>query len=294
MAFHLRLVGGCVLERQAAPVPLGKRSNALLAYLALEGITARGTIATLLWNETDEERARASLRQEIYRINQIGEIILNDRHHVWLASTVEHDLEQFNTLEGEFAAGLTLDELEFEAWLDGARALLRDKRSAFLEVEVRRLTLARAWRDAMLMARRVLSFDRFAEKSHRDYIRLAYLADDRVAVRTAILELRRVLREELGTIPESETVQLIEAVEQGRLPKPDAPQNRRIPMTVLRPPKLAGSRAWQALVGGVTRGKAMFISGELGSGKTRLLSELAASRSALGAKVLELTLQLPF
>ncbi|MEY4530355.1 MAG: hypothetical protein RLZZ156_1076, partial [Deinococcota bacterium] len=37
MAFHLRLVGGCVLERQAAPVPLGKRSNALLAYLALEG-----------------------------------------------------------------------------------------------------------------------------------------------------------------------------------------------------------------------------------------------------------------
>ena len=288
MAFHLRLVGGCVLERQAAPVPLGKRSNALLAYLALEGITARGTIATLLWNETDEERARASLRQEIYRINQIGEIILNDRHHVWLASTVEHDLEQFNTLEGEFAAGLTLDELEFEAWLDGARALLRDKRSAFLEVEVRRLTLARAWRDAMLMARRVLSFDRFAEKSHRDYIRLAYLADDRVAVRTAILELRRVLREELGTIPESETVQLIEAVEQGRLPKPDAPQNRRIPMTVLRPPKLAGSRAWQALVGGVTRGKAMFISGELGSGKTRLLSELAASRSALGAKVLEL------
>jgi DNA-binding SARP family transcriptional activator len=288
MTFRLRLVGACVLEREAAPVALGKRSNALLAYLALEGITARGTIATLLWNETDEERARASLRQEIYRINQIGEIILNDRHHVWLASGVEHDLDQFNTLEGEFAAGLALDELEFEAWLDGARALLRDKRSAFLELEVRRLTLARDWRDAMLMARRVLSLDRFSEKSHRDYIRLAYLADDRVAVRTAILELRRVLREELGTIPESETTQLIEAVEQGRLPKPDAPQGRRIPMTVLRPPKLAGSRAWQALVGGVTRGKAMFISGELGSGKTRLLSELAASRSALGAKVLEL------
>jgi DNA-binding SARP family transcriptional activator/tetratricopeptide (TPR) repeat protein len=288
MAFYLHLVGACVLEREAVPVSLGKRSNALLAYLALEGITARGTIATLLWNETDEERARASLRQEVYRINQIGEIVLNDRHHVWLANSVEHDLDLFNSLEGEFASGLTLDELEFEAWLDGARALLRDKRSAFLEAEVRRLSLSRDWRDAMLMARRVLSLDRFSESAHRDYIRLAYLADDRVAVRAAILDLRRVLREELAMLPEAETTQLIQAVEQGRLPKPDAPQARRIPMTVLRPPKLAGSRAWQALIGGVTRGKAMFVSGELGSGKTRLLSELAASRSALGAKVLEL------
>ncbi len=288
MVYDLHLVGACVLERESVPVPLGKRSNALLAYLALEGVTSRGTIATLLWNETDEERARASLRQEVYRINQVGEIVLNDRHHVWLAPGVQHDLEQFNSLEGEFAAGLTLDELEFEAWLDGARALLRDKRSAYLESEVRRLSLARQWREAMLVARQALALDRFAENLHRDYIRLAYLADDRMAVRTAILELRRVLREELSTLPEAETSSLIQAIEEGRLPKPDAPQNRRIPMTVLRPPKLAGSRAWQALVSGVTRGKAMFISGELGSGKTRLLSELAASRSALGAKVLEL------
>jgi DNA-binding SARP family transcriptional activator/RecA/RadA recombinase len=288
MAYHLHLVGACVLERESVPVALGKRAHALLSYLALEGITARGTIAMLLWNETDEERARASLRQEVYRINQIGEIILNDRHHVWLAPGVTHDLDEFSQLEGEFVAGLTVNELEFEAWLDGARALLRDKRSAYLESEMRRLSTARAWRDAMLMARRVLSLDRFLESSHREYIRLAYLADDRVAVRSAILELRRVLREELGVLPEAETTQLIEAVEQGRLAKPDAPAARRIPMTVLRPPKLAGSRAWQTLVGGVTRGKAIFISGELGSGKTRLLSELAASRSAMGAKILEL------
>ncbi len=286
--YRLRLVGACVLERDTLPVPLGKRSSALLAYLALEGVTARSTIATLLWNETDEERARANLRQEVYRMNQAGEVILNDRHNVWLSPSVTLDLEQFNAEEGEFAAGLTLDELEFESWLEGARALLRDKRSAFLESEVRRFSAKREWREAMLMARRALAVDRFAENLHRDYIRLAHLADDRAAVRSAILELRTVLREELSTVPEPETMQLIEAIEQGRLAKPDGSQERRIPMNVLRPPKLAGSRAWQALVGGVTRGKAMLIAGELGSGKTRLLSELAASRSALGAKVLEL------
>ena len=284
--YQLHLVGACVLGRESVPVPLGKRSNALLAYLALEGITARSTIAALLWNETDEERSRASLRQEVYRINQVAEVVLNDRHNLWLAPDVQHNLEQFNVLEGEFAAGLQLDELEFEAWLEGARALLRDKRSAFLESEVRRLSLARQWREAMLVARRALSLDYLGENLHRDYIRLAYLADDRAAVRNAILELRRVLREELAVMPEAETRELLEAIEQGRLPKGDTP--RQIPMNVLRPPKLAGSRAWQALVSGVTRGKAMFIVGELGSGKTRLLSELAASRSALGAKVLEL------
>ncbi len=286
--FHLHLVGACVLERDGVPVALGKRSSALLAHLALEGITARSTIATLLWNENDEERARASLRQEVYRINQVGDIIENDRHNIWLAGHITHDLEQFNALEGEFAAGLTVDELEFEAWLEGARALLRDRRAAFLESEVRRLTTARAWRDAMLMARRALSLDRLSEAAHREYLRLAYLADDRGAVRQAILDVRKVLREELGVMPDPETVQLIEAIEQGRLPKPDAGTQRSIPMNVLRPPKLAGSRAWQALVGGVTRGKAMLIVGDMGSGKTRLLSELAASRSALGARVLEL------
>jgi DNA-binding SARP family transcriptional activator/RecA/RadA recombinase len=284
----LHLVGACVLERDGLPVPLGKRSNALLAYIALEGITARGTIASLLWNETDEERARASLRQEIYRINQNGDIVQNDRHNVWLANTVQHDLDRFNTLEGEFAAGLNLDELEFEGWLEGARALLRDKRSAFLEAEVRRFSANNQWREAMLAARQALALDSLSESLHRDYIRLSYLADDRAAVRSGIAELRRVLREELGVLPETETSVLLEAIEQGRLPKPKGTGVRRIPMSVLRPPKLAGSRAWQALVSGVTKGKAMFIAGEMGSGKTRLLSELAASRSALGAKVLEM------
>jgi DNA-binding SARP family transcriptional activator/RecA/RadA recombinase len=288
VGFWLHLVGACVLERDGVPVALGKRSNALIAYIALEGTTARGTIASLLWNETDEERARASLRQEIYRINQNGEIVQNDRHNVWLSSAVQHDLSDFNTSEGEFAAGLNLDELEFESWLEGARALLRDKRSAFLEAEVRRLSAQNQWREAMLAARRALALDTLSESLHREYIRLAYLADDRTAVRSGIADLRRVLREELGVLPETETSVLIEAIEQGRLPKPKGVGVRKIPMSVLRPPKLAGSRAWQALVSGVTKGKAMFIAGEMGSGKTRLLSELAASRSALGAKVLEM------
>ncbi|MFN3266828.1 MAG: ATP-binding protein, partial [Deinococcales bacterium] len=286
MGFVLRLVGACVLERDGMPVPLGKRSMALLAYIALEGISTRSTIASLLWADTDEERARASLRQEIYRINQNGNIVENDRHNVWLS--VGHDVGDFNVLEGEFAAGLNVDSLEFENWLEGARALLRDKRSAFLEAEVRRFSASNQWREAMLAARRALALDYLSEALHRDYIRLSYLADDRAAVRAGIAELRRVLREELGVMPETETSVLLEAIEQGRLPKPKSSGLRRIPMAVLRPPKLAGSRVWQALVSGVTKGKAVFIAGEMGSGKTRLLSELAASRSALGAKVLEM------
>jgi DNA-binding SARP family transcriptional activator/RecA/RadA recombinase len=287
-SFQLRLVGACVLERTDQPVPLGKRSNALLAYLALEGVTSRGQLAALLWNNTDEEKARASLRQEIYRVNQMGDVLENDRHNVWLSHAVIHDLESFNSAEGEFAAGLVLDELDFENWLEDTRALLRDRRLAFLEGELRRLENARAWREAMVMARRVLMCNELSEAAHRDYLRLAYLADDRGTVRQGIQDLQRMLREELGVLAAPETLQLIEALEAGRLPKPGASGPRSIPMSVLRPPKLAGSKTWQALVSGVTRGRAALIVGEAGSGKTRLLSELAASRSALGARVLEL------
>jgi DNA-binding SARP family transcriptional activator/RecA/RadA recombinase len=287
-SFQLRLVGSCVLEREGQPVPLGKRSNGLLAYLALEGVTSRGQLAALLWNDTDDEKARASLRQEMYRINQVGDVLQNDRHNVWLSQDVTHDLDSFNSAEGEFAAGLLLDELDFENWLEDTRALLRDRRLAFLEQELRRLERAQSWREAMAMARRVLACNELSESAHRDYLRLAYLADDRAKVRQGIQDLQQMLRDELGVLPAPETLQFIEALETGRLPKVGAAGPRTIPVTVLRPPKLAGSKTWQALVGGVTRGRAALIVGEAGSGKTRLLSELAASRSALGARVLEL------
>jgi DNA-binding SARP family transcriptional activator len=286
---HLRLSGACVLERDGVPQPIGKRSSAMLAYLAVEGITARGRMAALLWSEADEERAKQSLRQEVYRVNQFGSIIENDRHNLWLPSSLTNDLGDWNSLEGEFADGLELDEeFEFSQWLFTTREMLRDERLTHLDSEISKLEAKGAYREASSLSRRVIALEPMSEAAHTRFLKLAYLCDDRAAVRTGIAELRRMLREELGVEPLPETLGLLHALETGTYKRAQR-QNAQpsIPLSVLRPPRLVGG-AWSVAQSGITKGRAVFVVGDAGIGKTRLLHELAASRSALGGRILEI------
>jgi DNA-binding SARP family transcriptional activator len=286
-SLRLRLSGACVLERDGVPQPVGKRSSAMLAYLAVEGITARGRMASLLWSEVDEERSKQSLRQEVYRVNQFGAVIENDRHNLWLPQGLTSDLGQWNALEGDFAAGLELDdEFEFSEWLTTTREMLRDQRLTHLDSEIAKLEGKGAYREATTLARRVIALEPMSEAAHTRYLKLAYLCDDRSAVRVGIAELRRMLREELGVEPLPETLGLLHALETGTY-KRAQDVRRTIPLSVLRPPRLVGG-AWNAAQSGITKGRAVFVVGDAGIGKTRLLHELAASRSALGGRILEI------
>jgi ABC-type oligopeptide transport system substrate-binding subunit/DNA-binding SARP family transcriptional activator len=60
----LFLLGSPRIERDGAPVRVGRRKSvALIAYLAMTGEShSRDTLATLLWPEHDQSRARAGLR----------------------------------------------------------------------------------------------------------------------------------------------------------------------------------------------------------------------------------------
>ncbi len=284
---RLRLSGACVLERDGVPQPVGRRGAAMLAFLAVEGITARGRMAGLLWSEADEERSKQSLRQEVYRVNQFGAVVENDRHNLWLPSGLHSDLPQWNALEGDFAAGLDLDdEFEFVDWLSNTRELLRDQRLTHLDTEISRLETRGAYREAASLARRVIALEPMSEAAHTRYLKLAYLCDDRAAVRAGIQDLRRVLREELGVEPLPETLGLLHALETGTYKRAQSTR-RTIPLSVLRPPRLVGG-AWSIAQSGITRGRAVFVIGDAGMGKTRLLHELAASRSALGGRILEI------
>jgi DNA-binding SARP family transcriptional activator/TolB-like protein len=69
---NVRLFGHFSLSMNGAPVVITKRkSQALVALLALtEGHTApRDRLTGLLWSESDEEKARGSLRQALYEVN---------------------------------------------------------------------------------------------------------------------------------------------------------------------------------------------------------------------------------
>ncbi len=261
---------------------------ALLAYLALEGVTPRSRLAGLLWADVGEERARANLRQEIYRINQVAPLIENDRFNVWLAQDVQSDLEHFDETNGEFAEGLEIDDApDIMEWLYTRRESLAEQRRATLETQLKQLEHAADYRQAAVVARKLVALEPLSEAAHVRMLRCLYLSDDRAGVRVGILELKRLLKEELGVEPLPETREMLESLEAGQF-VPSTPSKRAsIPLNVLRPPRLAGVRALRALVQGLERGKAVFIEGEAGAGKSRLLHDLAASRSALGGHVLE-------
>jgi len=84
---ELRTFGGLALRRpqQRDPQPLQAQSKrlALLAYLALaqpRGFHRRDTLLALFWPESDDNRARAALRQALYVLrNELGEGIVVNR-----------------------------------------------------------------------------------------------------------------------------------------------------------------------------------------------------------------------
>ncbi|HXF47291.1 MAG TPA: hypothetical protein VNK91_14340, partial [Burkholderiaceae bacterium] len=82
------LGGDCALD-------LEPKDALLLAYLAVEGPTPRGRLATLLWPDVDEERARGNLRQRLLRLRRAtGVELVVGQAVVRLADGIAHDLSE--------------------------------------------------------------------------------------------------------------------------------------------------------------------------------------------------------
>ena len=105
---RLRLIGGaaCVYA-DGRVLALEPKDALLLAYLALIGPTPRRELAALLWPDVDEERARANLRQRLFRLRKaLGVELLEGAAVAQLAV-------EFNCREGDRRSPLTrLDCLE--------------------------------------------------------------------------------------------------------------------------------------------------------------------------------------
>src|SRR5262245_59458593 len=147
---ELTLLGGFRARVDAgAPLALPTRkAQALLAYLAvpLGRPRARDKLAALLWGDMRQPQARASLRQALTGIRRVlggldamrveAETIALDPAAVAVdaldfeqsatAETIESLERAVALYQGDFLAGLTLDEAPFEEWLLTERERLRD------------------------------------------------------------------------------------------------------------------------------------------------------------------------
>src|SRR5258706_15706713 len=98
LGMTLKLCGpASFTDARGAAVSLPAKCLALLAYLSLEpGSHPRDELRTLLWGDSPDEKANASLRQALTRLRvALGDDLLVDRATVAIAAGLASDVSTF-------------------------------------------------------------------------------------------------------------------------------------------------------------------------------------------------------
>ncbi len=213
----LSLLGIPLVERDGHPVNVERhKALALLAYLAVTGTShRRDELATFLWPELDQTRARAALRRTLSTLNiaLAGDWLQTDRETIglpssatfWLDVTLFHDLlaqcrkhghseteacaECLKTLtaaatlyRGDFLSGFTLrDAPAFDDWQLFQTETLRSELASVLERLAHGHSARQDYDTAINHARRWLALDPLHEPAQCQLMRLYAWAGQRGA-----------------------------------------------------------------------------------------------------------------
>ncbi|MBA3317921.1 MAG: AAA family ATPase [Gemmatimonadales bacterium] len=292
---------------RVTPQP-GAKGLALLAYLTLEPHPhTREALADLLWGESPEVEARASLRQVLKHLRaSLGGVVHCDRQLVELAEPVRCDVVDFlgkAELDPEaavaidvprFLAGFSIRHApQFDDWVAETRSGLLQRYVSALGTLARDAMDQRHWREAVERADRWLACDRLSEEAARATIEARYLAGDRGAALAKLAEYRAALLRETGCAPSTALIGLGRRIESDAGPVRPGPGSDQ---GYARAPSFEASligrapewnalvRAWKDAVKGGRR--IVLIEGEAGIGKSRLVDEFLRTVVAGGATVL--------
>jgi DNA-binding SARP family transcriptional activator len=287
---------------------IGAKALALLAYLCLEqGPRSREELAGLLWGESSEIEARASLRQALKQLRAgLGEGIRCGRSTVELVTPVECDAVEFRrrivrepsmatTMEiPRFLAGFSVRHApQFDEWVAATRQTLMSQYQHALGTLAREAMGQWRWREAVALADQWLNAEPLSDEAMRIGVEARYLAGDRGAALARFAQYRSALMRETGCEPSRSLLTLIQRVES------DAAQATVRPITdewYARAPTFEANligrekewatlgKAWKGVVKGDSR--IVLIEGEPGVGKSRLAEEFLRWIVANGGTVL--------
>jgi DNA-binding SARP family transcriptional activator len=308
---RIRLVGELRLdlgERRLEAIA-SRRARSLLAWLAYHpGLHPRARVASVFWPDVLDDSARASLRTTLATLRRdLGEeaaaavvagrdrLGIEDGPDVWidvreidrLAAQGRHD-EALALADGDLLTDLDDD------WVLEERQARRDRTVELLVVRGEAAEAAGDLEAAVRCARRRLELDPVSEDAARVLMRrLATIGDSAAAV-ASYEAFRSALQRELGMVPSAETRSLVEELRSDRrasgvdvraLPLPAAlARSEHAPLVGRSEPLAALRDAWRRASAGAAG--VVMLRGEAGSGKTRLLSELAGDARDSGATVL--------
>ena len=280
------------------PVRLGTKELSLLAYLVLEpGPHTREELATLLWGESSDADARASLRQALKHLREtVGPLLAIERNSVWLAdASIQCDVLAFRqaaTSDRAAAAQFDIPHAltgfavrhapAFDEWVERTRARLMREYEEVLASLGREALARHGWREAQQVAERWLAADSLSEPAIRLAVEASYLGGDRRGALARFAEYRAHLERETGDAPGRALLSLVRRVESdgdGALgAAPPSATGWYANPPALQAELVERDREWRALAGawrslGPGAGGIVLLDGEAGAGKTRLAEE---------------------
>lgn len=273
------------------------RSTTLLVYVAMRSDWVnRSELRGLFWPESTEAGAQSNLRQLLLRARSLpfAEPLEIETRRV--RYFVQTDVEQFHRhlanakwsdalseYRGDFCSGCDQDGLDSADWLSKERERLRsESRQAALNL-INEHEQVGDHLHAAEIARKLLEVDALDEEALMAFVRASAAAGHREEALEKYSRFEIMLREELGLEPMENVQQLIAAIRTG-----NDRHGVRQEHSLLEPRLVYASSVptpgrvteWQTLERAWDQQQVVFIAGEAGIGKTRLMLDFAATKGA--------------
>lgn len=230
-----------------------RKSLALLCYLVMRPhAIARDALASLLWGDYDNERARSELRVSLWEINKaLGEdwlvvsrdsVQMNPDKTLWLdvqaflqqvetpsthphhpdeicVACLPHYQNAYQLYTDDFLAGFTVSNSpEFDNWQLVEAEALRLTYTTVLQKLVMGHSALQQLDAGMQVAQRWLALDAFNEEAYRSMMALQMWAGNKTAALQHYRACQQILADELGVEPSAETSTLYNNLRAGILP----------------------------------------------------------------------------
>ena len=305
---QVKLFGGFRLSYNSTPLDTFKtpRLQALLTYLILDPGQAhfRYQIAYAFWPDSSESQARTNLRHLIHLLHKALPdcdrfIDFDTQTLQWQeAGPYSLDVSEFVSLIAPGPGSIpSRDDLDravqlyqgdllpscYDDWIIPERERLRNAYLSTLESLSEIAENSRDYRTGLDYTRRLLLADPLHTRGNRRLIRLCSLLEDRPSALKAYQAYASLIKNELGIQPDQEMQDLYTYI------KDQMGKEASLPIFEAQLPLVGRQGEWQKLQADWRTAKAgnpqiVFVRGEAGIGKTRLVNELVAWSARQGIR----------